>query len=174
MVRAALAQNRQIGQGPVPGAMYVPAWTVMAASLLSALPIVSTTGWFPDFGFLVLIAWRLLRSDVWPAWWAAPLGLFNDLATGNPVGLSMAVWTAAMLVLDITDRRTQWRGYWLEWVLAGLLLLGNEAAEWRVAQIMGASLPFLTVVLPPLVISILAFPVFAFIVSRIDRWRLGR
>ena len=173
MVRAALAQTRQIGQGPVPGAVYVPAFTVMAGSLLSALPIVSMTGWFPDFGFLMLIAWRLLRSDVWPSWWAAPLGLFNDLATGNPIGLSMAVWTAAMLILDLTDRRTQWRGYWLEWILAALLLLGNEAAEWRVAQIMGASLPFRTV-LPPLLISVLAFPVFAFIVSRIDRWRLGR
>jgi len=172
MVRAALAQ-RPIGQGPVPGAMYVPALTVVATSLLNALPIVSTAGWFPDFAFLGLIAWRLLRTDVWPAWWAAPLGLFNDLATGNPIGLSMSVWTAAMLALDLTDRRTQWRGYWLEWVLAALLLLGNEAAEWRVAQIMGASLPFSSAI-PPLVISILAFPVAAFMVSRIDRWRLGR
>ena len=172
MVRAALAQ-RPIGQGPVTGAMYVPAVTVLATSLLNALPIVSTAGWFPDFAFLALIAWRLLRSDVWPAWWAAPLGLFNDLATGNPIGLSISVWTAAMLALDLTDRRTQWRGYWLEWVLAALLLLGNEAAEWRVAQIMGASLPFISI-LPPLVISVLAFPVAAFMVSRIDRWRLCR
>jgi len=68
MVRAALAQKRRIGQGPVPAARFVPAVSVMAASLLAALPIVSTSGWFPDFGFLVLIAWRLLRSDAFPAW----------------------------------------------------------------------------------------------------------
>lgn len=173
MVRAALAQKRQIGQGPVPGARFVPAISVMLASLLSALPIVSTAGWFPDFGFMILIAWRLLRADAWPAWWAAPLGLFNDLATGNPIGLSVAVWTAAMLALDIADRRTMWRGYWLEWAIAALLLLGNEAAEWRVAQVMGASLPFASV-LPPLLISVLIFPVAAFVVSRLDRWRLGR
>jgi len=54
-----------------------------------------------------------------------------------------------------------------------LLLLGNEAAEWRVAQIQGAPLPFITV-MPPLLLSILAFPIAAFIVSRLDRWRLGR
>jgi rod shape-determining protein MreD len=130
-------------------------------------------GWFPSFGFLVLLAWRLLRSDAFPTWWAAPLGLFNDLVLGSPVGLSVAVWTAAMLALDIADRRTQWRGYWLEWILAAILLFGQEAAEWRVAQIMGASVPFLTV-FPPLVISILAFPVAAWLVARIDRWRLGR
>lgn len=173
MVRAGLAPNRNIGQGPVTGARFVPAGTVIAASLLTALPIVSTSGWYPDFGFLVLIAWRLLRTDVWPTWWAAPLGFFNDLMTGHPIGFSMTVWTVAMLALDLADRRTMWRGYWLEWALATLLLLGNEAAEWRVAQVMGASLPFLTV-LPPLLIAILSFPIVAWVVSRLDRWRLGR
>ena len=173
MVRAALSQKRMIGQGPVAGAQYVPAITVLIACLLTALPIVSTSGWYPDLGFLFLIAWRLLRADVWPAWWAAPLGLFNDLVTGHPVGFSIAVWTAAMLLLDLADRRTMWRGYWLEWIFASVLLLANESAEWRVAQVMGASLPFLTVV-PPLLISILAFPIIAWLVSRIDRWRLGR
>ena len=173
MVRAALAQNRNIGQGPVPGAAYIPAISVIVASLLSALPIVSMSGWYPDFGFLVLIAWRLLRADAWPAWWAAPLGFVNDVLTGNPIGLAISIWTATMLVLDLADRRTMWRGYWLEWSLAAVLLLTNESAEWRIAQIMGASLPYRTV-LPPLLIAILAFPIAAWIVSRIDRWRLGR
>jgi rod shape-determining protein MreD len=173
MVRAALAPRGMIGKGPVAGARYIPALSVMAASLFAAMPIVTSRGWFPDFGFVSLIAWRLLRADAWPAWWAAPLGLFNDLATGNPIGFSVAIWTAAMLALDIADRRTMWRGYWLEWAFAALLLLGNEAAEWRVAQIMGASLPFVTV-LPPVLISILAFPIAAWIVSCLDRWRLGR
>src|SRR5688500_15297724 len=168
MVRAALASKHRIGQGPVVGAGYVPAVSVMLASLLAALPIISTSGWFPDFGFVMLIAWRLLRGDVWSAWWAAPLGLFNDLATGNPVGLSVTVWTASMLALDLTDRRTMWRDYWLEWGLAALLLLANEAAEWRLAQVMGASLPFFSV-LPPLLISIFGFPVAAWIVTRLDR-----
>ena len=173
MVRAALASKRKIGQGPVAGAQFVPALSVAVASLLSALPIVSTGGWFPDFGFVVLIAWRLLRADAFPAWWAAPLGLFNDLVTGNPVGLSVSVWTAALLALDLADRRTMWRDYWLEWGLAALLLLANEAAEWRLAQAMGASMPFVSV-LPPLLISIFAFPVAAWVASRLDRWRLGR
>ena len=173
MVRAALAPHRNIGKGPVAGASLVPALTVVFASLLTALPIVSMSGWFPDFGFMVLIAWRLLRADAWPAWWAAPLGFFNDLATGHPIGFSVALWTATMLALELADRRTMWRGYWLEWSFAALLLLANEAAEWRIAQVMGASLPFLTVV-PPLLISVLAFPIVAWAVSRLDRWRLGR
>lgn len=172
MVRAALAGKR-IGQGPRTGAAFVPAASVLLASFLSALPIVSLTGWWPDIAFLVLIAWRLLRSDAWPAWWAAPLGLAHDILSGLPIGFSVVLWTAAMLLLDIADRRTMWRDYWLEWSLAALLLLAHELFQWQVAQWMGAGVPLFTIV-PPLVIAVFAFPVAAWLVSRLDQWRLGR
>jgi rod shape-determining protein MreD len=173
MARAALASGRPIGRGPVRFAMFVPAASVVAASLLAALPIVSTSGWFPDFGFLALIGWRLLRSDPWPAWWAAPLGLVNDLFTGYPLGFSIALWSATMLALDLVDRRTMWREYWIEWMLAAVLFAIDEWFQWRVAHAGGADLPF-TNMLPALVISVCAFPLFAWVVSRIDAWRLGR
>ena len=173
MVRAALGSGRRIGQGPRVGAAYLPAASVVAASMLSALPIVSTSGWYPDFGFLALIAWRLLRSDPWPAWWAAPLGFANDLITGAPIGLSVALWTATMILLDLVDRRTIWRDYWIEWALAALLLLLNELVERWVAGLMGAAVPIVSIA-PPLLISVFAFPIAAWAVAKIDRWRLGR
>ena len=49
----------------------------------------------------------------------------------------------------------------------------TPAAEARIAELMSASIPFMTV-LPPLLISIFAFPIVAWLVGRIDRWRLGR
>ena len=173
MVRAALAPSRRIGKGPTLLAARVPAVTVVFASLLSALPIVSTNGWYPDFGFLVFVGWRLLRSDPWPAWWAAPLGLVNDLFTGYPIGFSIALWSATMLALDLIDRRTMWRDYWIEWVLAAVLLAIDGWLQWRLAALVGAPLPF-TTMLPPLAIAIFVFPMSAWLVARIDRWRLGR
>ena len=173
MVRAALSSGRKIGQGPRLGAAYIPAASVVAASMLATLPIVSTSGWYPDFGFMALIAWRLLRSDPWPAWWAAPLGLANDLITGAPIGLSVALWTGVMLLLDLVDRRTMWRDYWIEWALAAVLLLVNETVERWVAGLTGAVTPF-SAILPPLLISVFAFPIAAWIVARLDHWRLGR
>ena len=173
MVRAALQSGRRIGQGPTRFATLVPAVSVAAASFLAALPIVSSSGWYPDFGFLVLISWRLLRSDPFPAWWAAPLGFVNDLFTGNPIGFSVALWSATMLVLDLIDRRTMWRDYWIEWVLAAVLIATNQWLQWRLAAISGAPVAF-THLLPPLIISICVFPLSAWLVSRIDRWRLGR
>ena len=173
MVRAALTPPRRIGQGPSRFATIVPAATVIGASLLAALPIVSTSGWFPDFGYLVFIGWRLLRADPWPAWWAAPLGLVNDLFTGYPIGFSIALWSATMLALDLIDRRTMWRDYWIEWMLATVLIAIDQWLQWRVARIAGADIPF-TMMVPPLLISICAFPLSAWAVSRIDKWRLGR
>ncbi len=172
MVRSALS-SRKIGRGPVPAAAYVPAASVVFATLLSALPIVAENGWFPDFGFLVLIGWRLRRSDVWPSWWAAPLGLLNDVFCGMPIGLSVTVWTLSMLALDLVDRRTIWRDYWMEWGRAALLILIEETAQWQVAAWMGADVPF-TFMLPPIFISIAAFPIAAWLVGALDSWRLGR
>jgi rod shape-determining protein MreD len=173
MARAALASPRRIGKGPSRFAAYIPAATVVAASLLSALPIVSTSGWYPDFGFLAFISWRLLRSDPWPAWWAAPLGFINDLFTGYPIGFSIALWSATMLALDLIDRRTMWRDYWIEWVLAAVLLAIDEWLQWRLAALIGARVHF-TMMLPPFAIAVFIFPLTAWLVSRIDARRLGR
>ena len=173
MVRAALSSSKRFNQGPARFAMLLPAASVVAASLLAALPIVSTSGWYPDFGYLALIAWRLLRADPWPAWWAAPLGFVNDLFTGYPIGFSIALWSATMLALDLIDRRTMWRDYWIEWVLAAVRITVDELLQWRAAKAVGGA-PELAGMVPQLIISICMFPVVAWAVSRIDAWRLGR
>ena len=175
MVRSALAQRGSaIGRGPRAGADYVPAISVVVGSMVSLLPIVSSTGWWPDCGLLMLVAWRLLRADAWPPWWAAPLGFANDLILGNPVGLSVALWAAIMIAMDILDRRTMWRDYWIEWAIAALFIGLSELAQWRVSALLGAPVPISMSAGPAILVSILCFPVAAFIASRLDRWRLGR
>lgn len=176
MVRSALGQKpgARLNKGPRAGADFVPAATVIAGSLLSLLPIVSATGWWPDFGLLMLLGWRLLRADAWPAWWAAPLGFFNDLILGNPIGLSVALWALIMIAMDILDRRTMWRDYWIEWAIAALFIALSELAHWRLAGLTGAPAPLNLSVGPPALIGVFCFPVAAYIASRLDRWRLGR
>ena len=119
------------------------------------------------------MSWRLLRPDPWPAWWAAPLGLVNDLFTGYPIGFSIALWSATMLALDLIDRRTMWRDYWIEWVLAAVLIAIDEWLQWRVAGLVDAAPP-ISHMAPPFVISVCMFPAFAWVVARVDAWRLGR
>ena len=175
MVRSALAQRGSaIGRGPRAGADYIPAISVVVGSMISLLPIVSSTGWWPDWGLLMLIAWRLLRADAWPAWWAAPLGFANDLILGNPIGLAVALWAAIMIAMDILDRRTMWRDYWIEWAIAVLVIALAELAQWRIAALLGAPVPLSMSAGPATLVSVLCFPVAAFIAAKLDRWRLGR
>ena len=175
MVRSALTNKAgaKMTAGPVAGASFIPVATVLAGSALATLPIVSVTGWWPNAGFLMLIAWRLLRADAWPIWWAAPMGFANDLITGAPIGLSVSLWTAVMLAMELIDQRSQWRDYWIEWGIAALLITVDRWADWAIAGLSGAPVAFVRI-LPAIAFGILAFPIAAMIVSRIERWRWGR
>jgi rod shape-determining protein MreD len=78
-----------------------------------------------------------------------------------------------MLALDLVDRRTMWRDYWIEWMVAAVLIALDEWLQWRVTLLGGADIAF-RMMLPQLLISVCAFPLSAWAISRIDRWRLGR
>ena len=78
-----------------------------------------------------------------------------------------------MLALDLVDRRTMWRDYWIEWVVATVLIALDGWLHWQVARATGADIPF-SMMVPQLLISVCVFPLSAWLVSRFDRWRLGR
>ena len=151
----------------------VPVLSTLAAALLDALPIVIQTPLVPDFAFMVLIAWRLLRPEMWQASVALPFGLFNDLVSGHPLGQSMAIWTMTFLILDVIDSRVGWRDYWLDWLFACLAILGNAAAGWYVARLGGAHVGF-ELLLPQLALSIFSYPLVSRTILALDRWRLSR
>ena len=174
MARSALSQGRKLERGPRRFSDSVPMMSVIGGSLLAILPIVSNSGWWPDFGLLMLLAWRLLRADAWPAWWAGPLGFFNDLITGYPIGLSIFIWSAIMIAMDVLDRRTMWRDYWIEWAIACVFIAAAELAQWRAAAALGASTPFRMNAGPAILVSSLVFPLAAMLAGKLDRWRLRR
>ncbi|HEX6376447.1 MAG TPA: rod shape-determining protein MreD [Allosphingosinicella sp.] len=151
----------------------VPILSTLAAALLDLLPVVMTWPIVPDFAFLVLIAWRLLRPEMWQAHTALPLGLFNDLVAGHPIGQSMALWTLTFLLLDLLDSRVDWRDYWMDWLFAAAAILFYSAGSWYVARLMGSATPY-AVMLPQLAMSVCAYPLVARLVVALDRWRLSR
>ena len=133
----------------------------------------SAHGWGPDAGLLMLLAWRMRRADAWPAWWAAPMGFANDLVTAQPIGLSTSYWALCMLVMEAIDRRSMFRDYLIEWVLAAILLAMGTTVAWKVAGWQGAAVPFDRVA-PNILLAVLFFPLAAALVAALDRWRLGR
>ena len=152
---------------------YVPVASTLAAASLSLLPIVADAPISPDWGFMVLLAWRLLRPEMWTATIALPLGLFSDLISGHPIGQSMALWTATLLILDIVDSRAMYRDYWMDWLLAVVLMLSYIAGGWAISGLMGSKVEF-AVLWPQIALSVLAYPLVARLVVGLDRWRLSR
>lgn len=152
---------------------YVPILSTIAACLLALLPIVVSSPVVPDFAFLTLIAWRLLRPEMWSATTALPLGLLNDLIGGHPIGQSMALWTITFLAFDIMDARVVWRDYLIDWLAAALAVSFYIVGGWYIGRMLGNRIE-LIVLLPQIGLSILAYPLVARVVLAIDRWRLSR
>ena len=152
---------------------YVPVLSTIAGILLSLLPIVAQTPLLPDFGFLVLITWRLLRPEIWTPQMALALGLASDLVTGHPLGQGMLIWTATFLAIDLIDSRLGFRDYWMDWLIAAGALIFQSVTAWYIALLMHSDVRF-AVMLPQIGLAVLAYPVAARIVVSLDRWRLMR
>jgi len=149
-----------------------PIFSVMLGSMLvQMLPIVAQTPFIPPLGLMILIAWRVLRPDIWPLWIGFPLGLFDDVMSGQPIGSAIVIWTVILLALEIEGRRHFWRDYWHGWIIAALALTFAILADWAIVHLSGHGGP-VQLVLPQLAIAIGLFPFVVRLCTVLDRWRL--
>lgn len=163
----------RIGRAPSPAQRQaVPIVSTMIGSLTPILPTIATAPTMPPWGLLILLAWRMLHRNIWPVWMGLPLGLFDDLFSGQPLGSSMMLWTLALLGLDLLDRRMIWRDFRQEWIIASGLIAAVTLFQLAIAHLTGGATNPLYL-LPQIVISALAFPLVARICAVLDDWRLS-
>jgi rod shape-determining protein MreD len=151
----------------------VPWVTIMLASLTPLLPVIAPAPILPPFGYLLLLAWRMDRPGLLPMWAGLPLGLFNDLYSGQPLGSGILLFSLSMIALELLELRFPWRNFWQDWAIAALfmpvyLLVGAFLSG---SSISVTQLPLL---IPQLLLSIIVFPIVAKMVSLLDRLRLTR
>lgn len=149
----------------------VPILSTMAGSLVSLLPVVAQAPLVPPTGFLILIAWRLLRPEFWRVWAALPLGAWDDLFSGQPLGSAMLTWTLAFLALDAVDKWLLWRDYWQDWFVAGMVVALGIIAGFLIALATGGG-GLILIVVPQIIASVLVFPLLVRLCATLDRWRL--
>lgn len=151
-----------------------PVVSVMLGSLIpSILPVVALSPIMPPLGLMTLLAWRLLRPELWPLWIGLPLGFFDDIVTGHPVGTAMCLWTLALIVIDMASVRLLWRDYAQDWLIASIAIITVIAMSWLLMHFApgGGGGPFRQLA-PQLLLSPFIFPVVARLCARLDRWRL--
>lgn len=151
----------------------VPWLTILLGSLTPLLPIIAPAPVVPPMGFMLMLAWRQLRPGVLPSWAGLPLGAFDDLFSGQPFGSGILLFSLALIALDLIDLRFPWRGFWQDWFVAGVLL---TACLVLAALISGASIGLgqLGALGPQFLLSVIAYPILARMVSLLDRLRLLR
>ena len=149
----------------------VPILTTMAGSALALLPIVTDWQAVPPCGLLMLLAWRLLRPELWHAWIALPLGLFDDLMSGQTLGTAMFLWTVILLLVDALDTRLLWRDYWIDWLIAGAAIIIAMAGGYWLSGVDSAH-GSLMLAVPQMIISTLCFPLAVRLCRLFDNWRL--
>jgi len=153
---------------------YALPWaSIMLGSLTPWLPVIAPAPILPPFAYVLLLAWRLLRPGLLPLWAGLPLGLFDDLYSGQPLGSGVLLFSVTLIVIELIELRFPWRNFWLDWLTASAMLIAYIALA---ALLSGAALTFvqLTVIVPQLLLSIVLFPIIARIVALLDRLRLMR
>ena len=147
----------------------IPWATVMAGSLATIMPFVASLPLLPPMGLLMLLAWRLLAKFALRPWAAAPLGLFDDLVSGQPLGSAVLLWSLCFIAIDLVEQRLLFRNFWQDWLIAS----GAIAACLTVGRLLALpiAVPVDSVLLAQTVISVMLFPFAARIVAWIDRKR---
>lgn len=151
----------------------VPLLTILLGSLAPFLPIIPPAPILPPFGFMFMLAWRLMRPGLLPLWAGFPLGLFDDLFSGQPFGSGILLFSLALIAIDLLELRFPWRGFWQDWLTAIVLLAIYLALATLVSGAEPSLLQF-QVLTPQLLLSILLFPIIGRMVALLDRLRLTR
>lgn len=151
----------------------VPWASILVASMVPVFFIATALPLVPPVGFVMLLGWRLVRPGLLPVWAGFPLGLFDDLFSGQPFGSAIMFWSATLLAIDALDLRLPWRSFAQDWFTAGLAILVYCVGTMALSGA-SPSLPALVALGPQIVLSILLFPLAARIVAGLDRMRLTR
>lgn len=169
-----LARQR-INRAPSPVlALALPWLLVMLGSLAPLLPLIASAPVVPPFGFLLLVGWQQLRPGLFPVWAGLPLGLFDDLFSGQPLGSAVLLWSVAMIALDVIEVRFPWRGFFHNWLVAAGFIAGYLAICLQLANLVDGAQTALAAIGPQLAIAVLSYPVAARLVGLFDRLRLLR
>lgn len=151
----------------------LPWLTIMVGSLTPWLPIIAPAPVLPPVGYILLLAWRLLRPGLLPLWAGLPLGLFDDLYSGQPLGSGVLLFSLSLFAIEVIEARFPWRNFWLDWLTASAMIAVYIALA---AVFSGVALTLVqfTVIVPQLLLSIVLFPIIARAVAMLDRLRLMR
>ncbi|MEP2736479.1 MAG: rod shape-determining protein MreD [Erythrobacter sp.] len=151
----------------------IPYASILLGSLLPSLAFSSVMPFLPPMGFIFLLTWRIMRPGLLPMWIGFPLGMFDDLFSGQPFGSAILLWSVTLITIEILEARFPWRGFWQDWFTATIGIVVYITAAMLVSGVL-PNIHQLFANLPQLLLSVLLYPIIARMVASLDKLRLKR
>jgi rod shape-determining protein MreD len=148
----------------------LPAVSVLLGSTLTIWPLIASFPYLPPCGLMMLLAWRLVRPGTFAIWAPLPLGLFDDMLSGQPLGSAIFLWSLCFVAIDLIDQRLPYRNYWQDWLIAAGALAFCLIAGRLAASPFGAHVD--TVLLVQIMVSVMLFPIAGRLCAWLDRKRV--
>lgn len=153
----------------------VPGLTTVLLVLLSQLPL--PLPFFADIApalpLMAIYYWVVFRPDLMPRVMVFAIGLFHDALIGAPFGLTALIYLLAQAFVLTQRRFLVGKPFWIFW--CGFAIVAPAAAllTWTLASLMrGAILP-VDVVAVATLLTVVTFPVVAWVLLRSQRWLVG-
>src|SRR5690606_36356273 len=90
----------------------LPWASILLGSLSPWLPIIAPAPVLPPLGLMMMLGWRLVRPGLLPLWAGLPLGLFDDLYSGQPIGSGVLLFSLILIGIELLEIRFPWRSFW--------------------------------------------------------------
>ncbi len=146
----------------------LPSLSVLAATLLMALPMPLAWGVMPHVALLLVLIWASLQPRLMPTWGAFLLGLFFDLVSGLPYGLTAFLFSAAVIGVRLAEARVERHSLFLDWLFAGVLVLLVQLLTWQLMAFTGQPVPLLPLLVQAL-LTLAAYPLVVRLAARMQR-----
>ena len=170
-----MAKSRHSNIGRQPSQLrirLVPPVTVILGSMITALPIITDYPILPPMGLLILLAWRLIRPGYWTVWAGFPLGLVDDMFSGQPFGSAAFLWSVVFVLLETIDRKAVSRDYWQDWLIASIATVFVLVGGMLIVDLQSNMLR-LDLLAPQILLSTLLYPFLTRFIGAIDNWRVA-
>ena len=169
---SAYAQGINRGQSALL-AYALPWLSIMLGTLLPGWLSIASAPVLPPIGFLMLVSWRQLRPGLLPVWAGLPLGLFDDLYSGQPFGSAILLWSSTMIMMEAVELGFPWRSFIVDWLMASAIIVAYLLASLGIANAGGGHV-LLAQIVPQVLFAVLVYPLLGRVIGILDRARLAR
>jgi len=165
MVVAALAQlDRALKLG-------LPLGLTFLIVLLSVvpLPVPEYAVLAPSFALMSVYYWTVHRPDLFPAWGAFAVGLFDDVLSGSPLGVNAFVLLLAHFAIVAQHKVFRGKAFWLVWAAFAFIAFGAQILTLFIGLLLKGAFPDFMIALTQLGLTIALYPAATALLGRVQR-----